>query len=51
MIFDKTNTEVLSRVKDDIDRIWNTLGFVGMLIIEVIIHTSLILFYVEASPS
>ena len=44
--FDKTNTgELLSRVKDDIDRIWNALGFVGMLIIEVIIHTSLILFF------
>lgn len=44
--FDKTNTgELLSRVKDDIDRIWNALGFVGMLIIEVIIHTALILFF------
>ncbi len=44
--FDKTNTgELMSRVKDDIDRIWNALGFVGMLIIEVVIHTSLILFF------
>lgn len=44
--FDKTNTgELMSRVKDDIDRIWNALGFIGMLIIEVIIHTSLILFF------
>ncbi len=50
--FDKTNTgELMSRVKDDIDRIWNALGFIGMLIIEVIIHTSLILFFmVRQSP-
>jgi ATP-binding cassette, subfamily B, multidrug efflux pump len=43
--FDKTNTgELMARVKDDVDRIWNALGFVGMLIIEVIIHTALVLF-------
>lgn len=43
--FDKTNTgELMSRVKDDIDKIWNSLGFVGMLIIEVIIHTSIVLY-------
>ena len=27
---------------------WNALGFVGMLIIEVIIHLALILFYEKA---
>ena len=33
--FDKTNTgELMARVKDDIDRIWNTLSYVSMLIIE-----------------
>lgn len=43
--FDNTNTgELMARVKDDVDRIWNALGFVGMLIIEVIIHTSIVLF-------
>lgn len=43
--FDKTNTgELMARVKDDVDRIWDGLGFVGMLIIEVIIHTSIVLF-------
>ena len=42
--FDRTNTgELMSRVKDDIDRIWDALGFVGMLIIEVIYHTGIIL--------
>ncbi len=43
--FDKNNTgEVMSRVKDDVDRIWEGLGFVGMLLIEITIHTGLALF-------
>lgn len=43
--FDKNNTgELMSRVKDDVDKVWNALGFVSMLIIEVIIHVSLVLF-------
>ncbi len=50
--FDKTNTgELMSRVKDDVDKIWAALGFVGMLIIEVIIHTTIILFcMIKLSP-
>ena len=43
--FDKNNTgELMARVKDDVDKIWNALGFVGMLIIEVFVHTSIVLF-------
>lgn len=43
--FDNTNTgELMARVKDDVDKIWNALGFVGMLVIEVIIHVSLVLY-------
>lgn len=43
--FDKTNTgELMARVKDDVDNIWNALGFVGMLIIEVVIHVSIVLY-------
>lgn len=43
--FDKTNTgELMARVKDDIDRIFNTLTYVGMLIIEVAFHTCVVLF-------
>lgn len=43
--FDKTNTgELMARVKEDIDRVWNTLSYVGMLIIEVIFHTCVVLF-------
>lgn len=50
--FDKTNTgELMSRVKDDVDRIWNGLGFVGMLIIEVVVHTSMVLYFmINISP-
>lgn len=43
--FDRTGTgELMSRIKDDIDRIWDGLTFVGMLMIEVILHTSIVLF-------
>lgn len=44
--FDKNNTgEIMARVKDDMDRIWDALGYVSMLLIEVFIHTLLILFF------
>lgn len=43
--FDKTNTgEIMSRVKDDVDRIQGAVGFIGMLVIEVVVHTVIILF-------
>ena len=43
--FDKTNTgELMSRVKDDVDRIWESISFVMMLVIEVVIHTTIVLF-------
>ena len=43
--FDNTNTgELMARVKDDIDHIWNALGYVGMLIIEVTIHVTCVLY-------
>jgi ATP-binding cassette subfamily B protein len=41
----------MSRVKDDVDKIWAALGFVGMLIIEVCLHTSIVLFcMINLSP-
>lgn len=44
--FDRTNTgELMARVKEDIDRIWDAIGYVGMLLIEVIYHTSIILIF------
>ena len=42
--FDGTGTgELMARVKDDVDRIWDGLGYVGMLIIEVVYHVAIIL--------
>ena len=43
--FGKTNTgELMARVKDDVDHIWSALGFVGMLIVEVVIHVVSVLY-------
>lgn len=42
--FDKFNTgELMSRLKDDVDKVWNSLGFVGMLVVEVTFHTTIAL--------
>lgn len=42
--FDKNNTgELMARVKDDVDKVWNSIGFVGMLIIEGVIHIIFVL--------
>lgn len=42
--FDRTNTgELMARVKEDVDRIWDALGYVGMLLIEVAYHTAITL--------
>lgn len=43
--FDRTGTgELMARIKEDIDRVWDGLTYVGMLMIEVVIHTTLVLF-------
>lgn len=43
--FNKNNTgELLSRLREDIDIIWNSLGYVSLLIIEVIIHSSIAIY-------
>ena len=43
--FADTNTgELMARVKDDIDKIWNIMGFIGMLVVEVTIHVSFVLY-------
>ena len=42
--YDRNNTgELMARVKDDIDRIWDGITFVGMLIIEVVVHVTMVL--------
>jgi ATP-binding cassette subfamily B protein len=44
--FDHTGTgELMARVKDDIDRIWEGLSYVGMLMIQVVLHTAMVLFF------
>lgn len=43
--FDKSNTgEIMSRLKEDVDRIQSAFGYIGMLIIMVIIHMSMVVF-------
>lgn len=43
--FDDANTgELMARVKDDVDAVWNALGYVGMLMIEVVVHVSIVLY-------
>lgn len=43
--FSNTNTgELMARVKDDVDRIWDIFGYVGMLSLEVFLHVSIVLY-------
>ena len=43
--FDANNTgELMSRVKDDVDKLWAAFGYVSMLVLEVIIHTIIALY-------
>ncbi len=50
--FDNTNTGILmARVKDDVDAVWSALGYVGMLVLEIIIHTVIVLYcMLQISP-
>ncbi|MBP5332379.1 MAG: ABC transporter ATP-binding protein [Lachnospiraceae bacterium] len=42
--FDKMNTgEIMSRVKDDVDKLQGAFGFIGMMFMQVVIHTVMIL--------
>ena len=34
----------MARVKDDVDRIWSVTGFIGMLIVESVVHTIAVLY-------
>lgn len=43
--FDSTSTgEIMARVKDDIDNVWNAFGFVSMLIMEISLHMVCVLY-------
>lgn len=51
--FDRTNTgELMARIKDDVDMLCNGLGYIGMLMIEVIVHTGLVMYsMIHLSPT
>ncbi|MCQ2506482.1 MAG: ABC transporter ATP-binding protein/permease [Lachnospiraceae bacterium] len=41
--FDKTNTgEIMARLTGDVDAVWGSIGFLGMLVVEVIFHVILV---------
>ena len=42
--FDRHNTgELMTRLKDDIDKVWAVTGFVGILAVEAAVHTVMVL--------
>ncbi len=44
--FDRTNTgEIMSRVTEDVDQVQGAFGFIGMLAIQIVLHTGLVLFF------
>ena len=44
--FDKHNTgELMARVKEDTDKVWVAVGFIGILAVEAVTHTVLVLFF------
>ena len=43
--FDNTNTgEIMARLKDDVDKIQAAFGYIGMLTIQMVLHTIMILY-------
>ncbi len=50
--FEKNNTgELMARVKEDVERIWEAVGFMGLLCVEALVHTIIvILCMVRISP-
>ncbi|HIR28741.1 MAG TPA: ABC transporter ATP-binding protein [Candidatus Choladousia intestinigallinarum] len=50
--FDRHNTgEVMTRVKDDIDKVWSVAGFLGILAVEAAVETVMVLiFMVRLNP-
>ncbi len=44
--FDKTNTgEIMSRVTSDVEAVQSAFGFIGMLAIQIVLHTAMVLFF------
>ncbi len=43
--FDRNNTgELMARVRDDAERIWEAMGYVGILCVEAAVHTVMVLY-------
>lgn len=44
--FDRHNTgELMTRVKEDVDKVWVAVGFIGILAVEAVTHTVLVLIF------
>ena len=44
--FDETNTgEIMARVKDDVDKVFNAMGMMAMLIIEITLHLGSVIYF------
>jgi len=44
--FDRTNTgEIMSRVTGDVEQVQAAFGYIGMLAIQIVIHTGMVLFF------
>lgn len=44
--FDRHNTgELMTRVREDVDKVWLAVGFIGILAVEAVTHTILVMFF------
>ncbi|MBO7353111.1 MAG: ABC transporter ATP-binding protein, partial [Lachnospiraceae bacterium] len=44
--FDKTNTgEIMSRVTSDVEAVQSAFGYIGMLAIQIVLHTAMVLYF------
>ena len=44
--FDRHNTgEIMTRVKEDVDKVWAVTGFIGILAVEAVTHTVMVLIF------
>lgn len=50
--FEKNNTgELMARVKEDVERVWDAIGYVGLMCVEAVVHTvTVIVCMVRISP-
>lgn len=42
--FEKNNTgELMARVKEDVERVWDAVGYVGLMCVEAVVHTIVVI--------